>query len=241
MTYLIEMGVESSHAFSIMENVRKGKVAKKKCSEWEDWKKEMKEHDVPDWYIWSCERIEYMFPKAHAAAYVMMAWRIAYCKIYYPLEYYTAYFTIRAKGFDYEIMCYGKERVEKELKKIKNAKEEGIKQTATEKDLETALKSVQEMYARGFEFMPIDLKVVKPTHFQVIDGKIMASLTSIAGLGESVAFGIVEAAKGEPFLSKEDFKSRSKASGTIADKLKELGILGDIPETDQISIFDYMK
>ena len=241
MTYLIEMGVESSHAFSIMENVRKGKVAKKKCAEWEDWKKEMKEHDVPDWYIWSCERIEYMFPKAHAAAYVMMAWRIAYCKIYYPLEYYTAYFTIRAKGFDYETMCFGKEKVEKVIKDMKRAKEEGKgKQTATEKDMETALKSVQEMYARGFDFMPIDLKLVKPTHFQVIDGKIMPSLTSIAGLGESVAIGIVEAAKGEPFLSKEDFRNRSKASSTIADKLGELGILGDIPETDQISLFDYI-
>ena len=241
MTYLIEMGVESSHAFKIMEDVRKGKVAKKKSAGWEEWKKEMKEHNVPDWYIWSCERIEYMFPKAHAAAYVMMAWRIAYCKIYYPLEYYTAYFTIRAKGFDYEMMCFGREKVDKALKDIKNAKEEGKgKQSATEKDTETALKSVQEMYARGFEFMPIDLKLVKPTHFQVIDGKIMASLTSIAGLGESVAIGIVEAAKGDPFLSKEDFRQRSKAASTIADKLTELGILGDIPETNQISLFDYM-
>ena len=241
MTYLIEMGVESSHAFKIMENVRKGKVAKKKCPEWDGWKEEMREHNVPDWYIWSCERIEYMFPKAHAAAYVMMAWRIAYCKIYYPLEYYTAYFTIRAKGFDYEIMCFGKEKVDKQLETLKRAKEEGKgKQTATEKDMETALKSVQEMYARGFDFAPIDLKLVKPTHFQVIDGKIMPSLTSIAGLGESVAVGIVEAAKGEPFLSKEDFRNRSKASSTITDKLGELGILGDIPETDQISLFDYM-
>jgi len=241
MTYLIEMGVESSHAFSIMENVRKGKVAKKKCGEWEDWKKEMKEHDVPDWYIWSCERIEYMFPKAHAAAYVMMAWRIAYCKIYHPLEYYTAYFTIRAKGFDYELMCFGKEKVDKLLEDAKRAKEEGgSKLTATAKDTETALKSVQEMYARGFEFMPIDLKLVKPTQFQVIDGKIMASLTSIAGLGESVAIGIVEAAKGDPFLSKQDFRSRSKASSTITDKLDELGILGEITETDQISLFDFM-
>ena len=182
-----------------------------------------------------------MFPKAHAAAYVMMAWRIAYCKIYYPLEYYTAYFTIRAKGFDYEMMCFGKEKVDKQLETLKRAKEEGKgKQTATEKDMETALKSVQEMYARGFDFAPIDLKLVKPTHFQVIDGKIMPSLTSIAGLGESVAVGIVEAAKGEPFLSKEDFRNRSKASSTITDKLGELGILGDIPETDQISIFDYI-
>ena len=240
MTYLIEMGVEPAHAFSIMENVRKGKVAKHKCGDWEDWKVEMKEHNVPDWYIWSCERIEYMFPKAHAAAYVMMAWRIAYCKIYYPLEYYTAYFTIRAKGFDYEMMCFGKERVEKHMKDIKKAKDSGVKQSATEKDIETALKSVQEMYARGFEFMPIDLKLVKPTHFQVIDGKIMASLTSIAGLGESVAYGIVEAVKGDEFLSKDDFRARSKASATITDKLEELGILTGLSESNQISLFDFM-
>lgn len=125
MTYLIEMGVEPSHAFSIMENVRKGKVAKGKCGDWPGWKEEMKEHGVPDWYMWSCERIEYMFPKAHAAAYVMMAWRIAYCKIYHPLAYYTAYFTIRAKGFDYEMMCFGKEKVDKTLESMRQAKEEG--------------------------------------------------------------------------------------------------------------------
>ncbi|MCR5800243.1 MAG: PolC-type DNA polymerase III [Lachnospiraceae bacterium] len=242
MTYLIEMGVDSANAFSIMENVRKGKVAGHKCGQWEEWKSEMKEHNVPDWYIWSCERIEYMFPKAHAAAYVMMAWRIAYCKIYHPLEYYTAYFTIRAKGFDYEIMCMGRDKVDKKLAEIKKAKENGTeKQSATDKDLETALKSVQEMYARGFEFMPIDLKLVKPTQFSIIDGRIMASLTSIAGLGESVAYGIVEAVKGEPFLSKDDFKARSKASGTITDKLEELGILTGLPESNQISLFDFMR
>ena len=241
MTYLIEMGVDSANAFSIMENVRKGKVAGHKCGQWEEWKSEMKEHNVPDWYIWSCERIEYMFPKAHAAAYVMMAWRIAYCKIYHPLEYYTAYFTIRAKGFDYEIMCMGRDKVDKKLAEIKKAKENGTeKQSATDKDLETALKSVQEMYARGFEFMPIDLKLVKPTQFSIIDGKIMASLTSIAGLGEAVAYGIVEAVKGDPFLSKDDFKTRSKASATITDKLEELGILTGLPESNQISLFDFI-
>ena len=240
MVYLIEKGVEPSHAFSIMENVRKGKVAKKKCKEWDGWKQEMFDHDVPEWYAWSCERIQYMFPKAHAAAYVMMAWRIAYCKINYPLEYYTAYFTIRAKGFDYAMMCFGKDKVEKAMKDIKKQKEEGGKQTATEKDVETALKSVQEMYARGFEFEPIDLFKVKATHFSIVDGKIMASLTSISGLGESVAIGIVEAAKNGPFLSKEDFRARSKASQTIADTLGELGILGNIPENNQISIFDFM-
>lgn len=242
MTYLIEMGVESSHAFSIMENVRKGKVAKGKCGDWEGWKEEMREHNVPEWYIWSCERIEYMFPKAHAAAYVMMAWRIAYCKIYYPLEYYTAYFTIRAKGFDYEMMCFGKDRVDKHLKRIAQEKDEGKKMTATEKDIETALRSVQEMYARGFEFMPIDLTLVNPTQFKIIDGKIMASLNKISGLGDSVAESIVEATRKDAnFLSKEDFRARSKASATITDKLEELGILQGLSESNQMSLFDFMK
>ena len=127
------------------------------------------------------------------------------------------------------------------MKRLKKEKEEtGGKQTANEKNTETAMKSVQEMYARGFEFEPIDLFRVKATHFQVIDGKVMPSLTSIAGLGDTVAEGIVEAAKDGKFLSKEDFRNRSKASGTIADKLADLGILGDIPESNQISLFDYI-
>ena len=225
--------------YARMEDVRKGKVAKKKSAGWDEWKKEMKEHNVPDWYIWSCERIEYMFPKAHAAAYVMMAWRIAYCKIYYPLEYYTAYFTIRAKGFDYETMCFGREKVDKALKDIKNAKEEGKgKQSATEKDTETALKSVQEMYARGFSFMPIDLFQANAHNCRIIDGKIMPHIGSIAGLGEKAADAIYEACKAGPFLSKDDFRERTKVSKTAVEKLSQLGLLGDIPDSNQLSIFD---
>ena len=240
MVYLIEMGVESSHAFSIMENVRKGKVAKGKCGEWAEWKQEMAEHNVPDWYIWSCEQIQYMFPKAHAAAYVMMAWRVAYCKIYYPLQFYAAFFSIRAKAFSYEAMCQGREHLELRMKECKQRLAD--KSTATKKD-EAMLKDmrlVQEMYARGFEFMPIDIFRAQARSFQVIDGKIMPSLTSIEGLGENAADQMVEGVKDGPFLSRQDFKERTKASQTITDTMYELGLLGNIPETNQISIFDLM-
>ncbi len=240
MVYLIEMGVESSHAFSIMENVRKGKVAKGKCGEWAEWKQEMIDHGVPDWYIWSCEHIEYMFPKAHAAAYVMMAWRVAYCKINYPLQFYAAFFTIRAKAFSYESMCQGREHLEQRMAEVKKRIEN---KEGTKKDDDTIrdMRIVQEMYARGFEFMPIDIFRADARNFQVIDGKIMPSFTSIEGLGESAADQIVEGVKAGPFLSKEDFRNRTKASQTITDVMGSLGLLGDIPETNQISIFDWMQ
>ena len=244
MTYLIEMGVESSHAFKIMEDVRKGKVAKKKSAGWEEWKKEMKEHNVPDWYIWSCERIEYMFPRAHAAAYVMMAWRIAYCKIYYPLQYYAAYYSIRAKAFNYEKMCLGKAALEDNLASLKKKKEisdkdrNAEKLSNTEVDQMSDMRIIQEMYARGYEFMPIDLSKVHATLCQVIDGKIMPPLTSIDGLGASVAEAIAFEGRKGPFISCQDFRDRTRASGTVTDKLKSLGILGDIPESNQMSIFD---
>ncbi len=240
MVYLIEMGVESSHAFSIMENVRKGKVAKGKCKEWAGWKEEMLEHNVPDWYVWSCEQIQYMFPKAHAAAYVMMAWRVAYCKINYPLQYYAAFFSIRAKAFSYESMCQGRDHLELRMKEVKQRLAD--KATATKKDEATLkdMRIVQEMYARGFEFMPIDIFRAQARSFQVIDGKIMPSFTSIEGLGETAADQMVEGCKDGPFLSKQDFKERTHASQTITDIMADLGLLGNLPETNQISIFDFM-
>ncbi|MCR5719594.1 MAG: PolC-type DNA polymerase III [Lachnospiraceae bacterium] len=238
MTYLISKGVDSEESFKIMENVRKGKVAKGGCDKWPEWKADMQAHDVPDWYIWSCEKILYMFPKAHAAAYVMMAWRIAYCKIHYPLAFYAAFFSIRAKAFDYASMCRGQSHLESCMNLLKK---KGDAMTNKEKDQYNDMRLVQEMYARGFDFEPIDIFRVKARDFQIIDGKIMPSLTSIEGLGEKAADGIVEAAKKGPFLSKEDFVQRSKASKTVADLLKELGILGDIPESNQLSFFDFIK
>ena len=244
MTYLIGKGVESEEAFNIMEAVRKGKVASGKCGQWEDWKKDMLSHDVPEWYIWSCERIEYMFPKAHAAAYVMMGCRIAYCKIHYPLQYYAAYFSVRAKGFDYGLMCGGREELNRNLRdykyKVEQAKAEHREVSKNDEDKIDTMRLVQEMYARGFSFMPMDIYRAKAHYFQVIDGKIMASFTAIEGLGDKAAEQLEEAAKDGEFLSKEDLKNRGGLSKTVIDKMSDLGILEGMTETNQMSLFDYL-
>ena len=230
MIYLISKGVDSALSFTIMESVRKGKGLKP------EWEEAMTAQGVPDWYIASCKKIKYMFPKAHAAAYVMMAWRIAYCKINYPLAYYAAYFSIRASAFSYEIMCQGQKHLEDVMREYKKR---GDSLTNKEKDSLKDMKIVQEMYARGFEFTPIDIFQAHSRNFQIIDGKIMPSLSSIDGLGDKAADAIVEAAKDGPFLSKDDFRMRTKASKTIIDLMSELGILGDLPESNQISLFDF--
>ena len=235
MTYLIGMGLDSEESFKIMEAVRKGTVAKKKCANWDEWKADMIAHNVPDWYIWSCEKIQYMFPKAHAAAYVMMAWRIAYCKVNYPQAYYCAYFSIRASGFSYEIMCQGKEHLERIMADYKKRSDS---LTNKEQDTLKDMRIVQEMYARGYEFMPLDIFRAHSRNFQIFDGKIMPSLSSIDGLGEKAADAIMEAAKDGPFLSKDDFRIRTKVSKTVIELMSDLGLLGDIPESNQISIFD---
>ncbi|MCD8037904.1 MAG: PolC-type DNA polymerase III [Lachnospiraceae bacterium] len=235
MTYLISMGLDSEESFKIMEAVRKGTVAKGKCASWDEWKSDMLAHGVPDWYVWSCEKIQYMFPKAHAAAYVMMGWRIAYCKINYPLAYYCAFFSIRASGFSYELMCQGREHLERVLADYKKRSD-----TLTNKEQDTLrdLRIVQEMYVRGFEFVPIDIFKAHSRNFQIMDGKIMPSLNSIDGLGEKAADAIMEAALDGPFLSKDDFRSRTKVSKTVIDLMADLGLLGYIPESNQISLFD---
>ena len=235
MIYLISMGLDSEESFKIMEAVRKGTVAKHKCANWEEWKADMKAHDVPDWYIWSCEKIQYMFPKAHAAAYVMMAWRIAYCKVNYPLAYYCAYFSIRASAFSYEIMCQGQKHLEETMADYRKRSDT---LTNKEQDALKDMRIVQEMYARGFEFEKLDIFRAHSRNFQIIDGKVMPSLSSIDGLGEKAADAIMEAAKDGPFLSKDDFRSRTKVSKTVIDMMSDLGLLGDIPESNQISLFD---
>ena len=229
MIYLMQQGVEPSLSFTIMESVRKGKGLK------DEWIDAMKEQGVPDWYIGSCKKIKYMFPKAHAAAYVMMAWRIAYCKINYPLAYYAAYFSIRASAFSYEIMCQGRAHLESVMADYKRRSDELSKK---EQDTQKDMKIVQEMYARGFEFVPIDIFTANSRLFQIVDGKLMPSLNSIDGLGERAADAIVEAAKDGPFLSKDDFRQRTKVSKTILDLMSELGLLGNLPESNQISLFD---
>ena len=231
MIYLINKGVDSALSFTIMESVRKGKGLKP------EWEEAMKEKDVPDWYIGSCKKIKYMFPKAHAAAYVMMAWRIAYCKINYPLAYYAAYFSIRASAFSYEIMCRGQQHLENVMADYKRRMDTLSKK---EQDSYKDMKSVQEMYARGFEFTPIDLFTAHSRNFQIVDGKLMPSFNSIDGLGEKAADAIVEAAKDGPFLSKDDFRARTKVSKTVVDLMDGLGILGNLPESNQISLFDFV-
>ena len=242
MTYLIGMGVESEESFKIMEAVRKGMVAKKKCDKWDEWKKDMKDHDVPDWYIWSCEKIKYMFPKAHAAAYVMMAWRIAYCKVFYPLAYYAAFFSIRAKAFNYEVMCMGKERLNYYMQDYERRSAEAAKENKklppVEQDAYRDMRIVQEMYARGYEFLPIDIYRADARYFQVIDGKLMASLNTIDGMGDTAADTVVEAAKDGPFLSRDDFRQRTKVSQKIIENMADMGMFGDLPATNQISLFD---
>ena len=233
MVYLINMGVEAGLSFKIMESVRKGKGLKP------EWEEEMVAHNVPDWYIWSCKKIKYMFPKAHAAAYVMMAWRVAYCKVNYPLAYYSAYFSIRAVGgFSYEIMCQGQRHLERVMEEYRSRADY---LSNKEEDVMKVMRIVQEMYARGFEFWPLDITRAHPTHFQIIDGKIMPALVSVDGLAEKAAEGIVEAVKGGPFVSKDDFRERSKVTKTVADTLADLGLLGDLPESNQISLFDLVK
>ncbi len=250
MTYLIGMGLDPSMSFKIMEMVRKGKVAKGECAQWPEWKAEMAAHGVPDWYIWSCEKIKYMFPKAHAAAYVMMAWRIAYCKVNYPLAYYAAYFSIRATAFNYEKMCLGPERLNAAIAEYKRkagitGKEDDSKKASSEEEVSNKeegeykdMRLVQEMYARGFRFMPIDIFRAHAKNFQIIDGQIMPALTSIEGVADSAATGIVEACKKGPFTSKSDFKNRAKVTDTVLQTMDRLGLLGNLPENNQISLFD---
>ena len=180
-----------------------------------------------------------MFPKAHAAAYVMMAWRIAYCKINYPLAYYASFFSIRASGFSYEIMCQGQQHLQNVMADYKRRSDELSKK---EQDTYKDMRIVQEMYARGFEFMPIDIFSAQARLFQVVnDRQIMPSLSSIDGMGEKAADAVVEAAKDGPFLSKDDFRERTKVSSTITDLLDRLGLLGDLPESNQISLFDFVS
>ena len=177
-----------------------------------------------------------MFPKAHAAAYVMMAYRIAYCKINYPLAYYGAYFSIRADAFSYELMCQGKDKLNYYMNDYKKRTD-----TLTNKEQDTLkdMRLVQEMYARGFEFVPIDLYTARAKQFQIVDGKLMPSFASIDGLGEKAADAVEMAAKDGPYLSLDDFRQRTKVSKTVVDLMSDLGLFGDLPQSNQLSLFDF--
>ena len=233
MIYLIKKGVPPNHSFKIMETVRKGK-ALKDPAKWEEYKALMKEHDVPDWYIKSCEKIKYMFPKAHAAAYVTNAFRIAWFKVHKPLAYYAAYFSIRADEFDSDCMIFGKEKVKNKMKEIDL---QGNNATVKDKNMYAILELVLEMYERGFEFLPMDLYKSHSTKFLVEDDKIRPPLNSIPGLGTVAAEGIVKARQEGKFMSIDDLKIRSKVGNSVTDVLKKYDCLKGMSQSNQISLF----
>ncbi len=230
MIYLINKGVEKKKSFKIMEKVRKGKGLD------ENDIADMKANNVPDWYIESCQKIKYMFPKAHAAAYVMMAFRIAYFKVNYPLAYYASYFTVRAcDDFDYTSMCLGEETAKQAIHDI-NAK--GMEATTKDKNKLTVLEIVVEFYARGFHFLPIDLYESDARKFIIKENGLIPPFNSLQGLGMTAAQSIVEGREqGEEFKTIEEFKSRTSVGKTLIELLKENGVLKGIPETNQLSLF----
>ena len=228
MNYLIRRGLPPARAFTIMEQVRKGKKLKPGDEE------EMREHEVPEWYIESCNKIQYMFPKAHAAAYVTMSLRVAYFKVYYPVAFYQSYYTVRADTFDYETMALGKDRAQAKLRELTQME----KPSARDKATATILEVVNEMYARGIEFTPLDIYKSHPTKYLNIDGKILPALNSVAGLGDKVANAIAEARKDGPFFSIDEFKQRTGASEAHIELFKQFGCFNGIPQSAQVSIFE---
>ena len=233
MIYLIKKGLPPNHAFKIMETVRKGK-ALKDPEKWQEYVALMKEHDVPDWYIKSCEKIKYMFPKAHAAAYVTNAFRIAWFKVHQPKAYYTAYFTIRADEFDSECMIFGKERAKNKLKELDL---QGNAISAKDKNVYAILEIVIEMYERGINFLPIDLYKSHATKFIMEEDGIRPPLNSIPGLGTVAAQSIEEAKKDGKFMSIDDLKIRGKVGKSVIELLDKFGCLKGMTQSNQMSLF----
>ena len=232
MLYLISVGLDPKMSFKIMEAVRKGKV--KKGGFQEGWVEAMQEHNVPAWYIESLAKIGYLFPKAHAVAYVMMAFRIAWYKVHRPLAFYATFFTVRAKAFDAEFCCAGKEAVKKKIHEIENDKDA----SAVEKDLMTTLEVCYEFYLRGFHFDTIDIYNSEATKFKVTEGGLLPPFTSVHGLGESAAYDTVEKRQGKEFISIEEFSlCCNKLSKTNIDQLKKLGSFAGMADTSQITLF----
>jgi DNA polymerase-3 subunit alpha (Gram-positive type) len=235
MMYLIRKGLPSNTAFRIMETVRKGKALKE--PKWEEYEDLMREHEVPDWYIDSCRKIKYMFPKAHAAAYVMMAFRIAWFKVHMPMAYYAAYFSIRAKAFDAQYMIYGREKAQAKRKEIEMM---GNDAGPKDKDMYEDLEIVLEMYERGFRFLPIDLYKSHATKFIVEKDGLRPPFNSMPGTGTIAAESLYHAAREMPFSSVEDVSRRARAGNSIIDILRRFDCLKGLPESDQLSLFDVM-
>ena len=231
MTYLLEKGLEPSMAFKIMEITRKGKAATQLT---EEHLTALKEHGVPDWYVESCKKIKYMFPKAHAAAYVIAAIRLGWYKLYYPLEYYATYFTIRGGDIDADAAVKGLSTVRLRMDELKKL---GNERTSKEDDQFTVLQIMCEMMARGLEFLPVDLYRSHATKYQCEDGKIRMPFTALKGCGENAATSIMEAAAQGEFLSADDVVTRAKVSKSVVDLLRQNGALGDLPESSQMTFF----
>jgi DNA polymerase-3 subunit alpha (Gram-positive type) len=233
MIYLMEKGLEPKRAFKFMEAVRKNFLRKGKP--WpEGIEDEMRTHDVPEWYIDSCKKIQYLFPKAHAVAYVTMAFRIAWYKVHRPLAFYATYFTIRAKAFDAEICCAGIDAVRKKIHEIENNKDA----SAVEQDLMTTLEVCYEFYLRGFHFDSIDIYHSEATRFLITEDGLLPPFTSVHGLGEAAAIDTVEKRRGKEFISIEEFSMCcSKLSKTHIEQLKSLGAFAGMAETSQITLF----
>ena len=233
MVYLMKRGLPPDKAFKIMETVRKGK-ALKDPEKWKGFKAIMKEYDIPDWYIKSCEKIKYMFPKAHAAAYVTNAVRIAWFKVHMPLAYYAAYFSIRAKAFDAEFMINGQAKVKEKMRIIENL---GNEATPKDEEMYDDLQLVNEMYERGFEFLPIDLYKSHSKNFLIEDGKLRPPLNSMAGLGPIAAESIYQARLEEPFECIEDLQARAKVGKSVVELLDKFGCLKGMTKSNQMSLF----
>lgn len=229
MVYLIHKGVENGAAFKIMEGVRKGKGIP------DELQALMRENNVPEWYIESCLKIKYMFPKAHAAAYVLMALRVAWFKVHKPLLYYCAYFSVRAQDFDIVAMSQGKEMIKKRIKEIRD---KGLDASTKEQNLLTVLELANEMVERGFHFKMVDVDKSAASDFVIEGDSLIAPFRAIQGLGLNVANKIVEARSEQPFLSKKDLATRGKVSKTLIDYMSENKVLDHLPDENQLSLFD---
>ena len=237
MVYLMHAGLEPKMAFTIMERVRKGLWLKISEEERNGYIEAMKANNVPEWYIESCGKIKYMFPKAHAAAYVMMALRVAYFKVHHPIYYYCAYFSIRAKAFDIKTMGAGLDAIKRKMQEIAE-KRKNNEASNVEIDLYTTLEIVNEMWERGFKFGKLDLYCSDATEF-IIDGDtLIPPFVAMDGLGENVAKQLVRARQEGEFLSKTELRKRGGLSSTLVEKMDEMGILGNMPEDNQLSLFD---
>ncbi len=228
MLYLIGRGIEPKAAFAVSESVRKGRGLKP------EQETLMKDHNVPQWYIESCRKISYLFPKAHAAAYVMMGWRIAWFKVHYPLAFYGTYFSVRASDFDPEPILGGIKVINKKLADIE---EKGNQASAKEKGLITVLEIARELLARGYRFFPVSLEKSHATRFEIENDGLRIPFAALPGLGQSAAENIIQARQEAPFLSIDDLRQRARLSKSVIDLLRAQGALKDLGETNQLAFF----